>query len=80
MDMLPVMLFFSLVLGLIALGGFLWGIKKGEFDDPEGMRYRVLMDDEEEDRRFLRRIRGRRARALEPPRTGSPGSGMGDMM
>ena len=30
----------SLTLGLIGLLGFLWGMKHGMFDDPEGTRYR----------------------------------------
>lgn len=50
MNILPIMLGVSLVLGLIGLVAFLWGVKHGHFDDPEGMRYRMLLDDEEEDR------------------------------
>ncbi|MDX2469156.1 MAG: cbb3-type cytochrome oxidase assembly protein CcoS [SAR324 cluster bacterium] len=50
MDMLPVMIFVSLFLGGLGLVGVLWGLKNGQFDDPEGSRYRVLFDDEEEDR------------------------------
>jgi len=49
MELLPIMLGVSLFLGLLGLGAFLWGLKNGQFDDPEGMRYRVLLDDDEED-------------------------------
>lgn len=50
MDILPLMLGVSLVLGLLGLLAFLWGMKTGQFDDPEGMRQKVIVDDEEEDR------------------------------
>ena len=36
-------------MGLIGLLGFLWGMRPGLFDDPEGTRYRILLDDQEED-------------------------------
>lgn len=49
MDILPIMLGVSLVLGLLGLGAYLWGLKNGQFDDPEGMRYRIILDDEEEE-------------------------------
>jgi len=38
----------SLVLGAIALGAFLWGIKNGQFDDETKMMNQVLYDDENE--------------------------------
>jgi cbb3-type cytochrome oxidase maturation protein len=49
MDILPLLIGISLTLGLIGLLGFLWGMKHGMFDDPEGTRYRILLDDQEED-------------------------------
>ncbi|MDB3917056.1 cbb3-type cytochrome oxidase assembly protein CcoS [bacterium] len=49
MDILPLLIGISLSLGLIGLLGFLWGMKHGMFDDPEGTRYRILLDDQEED-------------------------------
>ena len=50
MDILPLMLGISLFLGLLGLFAFLWGLRTGQFDDPEGMRYKFLLDDEEEER------------------------------
>lgn len=38
----------SLILGAIALGAFLWGIKNGQFDDETKMMNQVLYDDENE--------------------------------
>ena len=49
MDILPLLIGISLSLGLIGVLGFLWGMKHGMFDDPEGTRYRILLDDQEED-------------------------------
>jgi len=37
----------SLGLGLAAWFGFLWTVKSGQYDDPEGPKYRMLDDDEE---------------------------------
>jgi cbb3-type cytochrome oxidase maturation protein len=51
----------SLALGLLAWLGFLWSVRSGQFDDPEGPKYRMLRDDDED--------------AEEPPRT--PGRGPG---
>ncbi len=50
MDVLPLMLGVSLLLGSVGLAAFLWGWKNGLFDDPERVRYKILLDDEEEDR------------------------------
>lgn len=41
------LLIFSLLVGLAAWLVFLWAIRKGEFDDPEGPKYRMLDDDDE---------------------------------
>jgi cbb3-type cytochrome oxidase maturation protein len=38
----------SLILGGIALGLFIWAGKKGQFDDIEGPKYRMLNDDDDE--------------------------------
>lgn len=38
----------SLILGAIALGAFLWGVKNGQFDDSTKMMNQVLYDDENE--------------------------------
>jgi cbb3-type cytochrome oxidase maturation protein len=37
----------SLALGLAAWLFFLWSVKSGQYDDPEGPKYRMLDDDEE---------------------------------
>ncbi|MGA1644414.1 MAG: cbb3-type cytochrome oxidase assembly protein CcoS, partial [bacterium] len=55
MDILPLMLGVSLFLGGVGLASFLWGWKLGLFDDPERVRYKILLDDEE-DRPFLTSI------------------------
>ncbi len=50
MDVLPLMLGVSLLLGGVGLAAFLWGWKNGLFDDPERVRYKIILDDEEEER------------------------------
>ena len=37
----------SLALGLLAWLGFLWSVKSGQYEDPEGPKYRMLDDEEE---------------------------------
>ncbi len=41
----------SLALGVGAWLFFLWSVKSGQYDDPEGPKYRMLDDDEDEPRR-----------------------------
>ncbi|MEQ8556956.1 MAG: cbb3-type cytochrome oxidase assembly protein CcoS [Henriciella sp.] len=36
----------ALLLGLLGLGAFIWATKSGQFDDPEGARYRILIDED----------------------------------
>jgi cbb3-type cytochrome oxidase maturation protein len=36
----------SLGLGLVAWLGFYWSVKSGQYDDPEGPKYRMLDDDD----------------------------------
>jgi cbb3-type cytochrome oxidase maturation protein len=36
----------SLGLGIAAWLGFLWSVRSGQYDDPEGPKYRMLDDDE----------------------------------
>jgi len=36
----------SLGLGLLAWLFFLWTVRSGQYDDPEGAKYRMLEDDE----------------------------------
>jgi len=38
----------SLGLGLAAWLAFVWAVKKGEFDDPEGPKYRMMNDDDDD--------------------------------
>ncbi|MBI1385133.1 MAG: cbb3-type cytochrome oxidase assembly protein CcoS [Rhizobiales bacterium] len=35
----------ALVLGLVGLLAFLWALRSGQFEDPDGAAYRVLDDD-----------------------------------
>jgi cbb3-type cytochrome oxidase maturation protein len=39
----------SLGLGLAAWLGFLWSVRSGQYDDPEGPKYRMLEDEDQED-------------------------------
>lgn len=41
----------ALLLGAAGLGAFMWALKSGQFEDPEGSAARILLDDdlEEED-------------------------------
>jgi cbb3-type cytochrome oxidase maturation protein len=36
----------ALLLGLLGLGGFLWSMRSGQFDDLDGAGSRILFDDE----------------------------------
>jgi cbb3-type cytochrome oxidase maturation protein len=38
----------SLLLGLAAWLFFLWTVRSGQYDDPEGPKYRMLEDDDEQ--------------------------------
>jgi cbb3-type cytochrome oxidase maturation protein len=40
--LIPVALF----LGLLGLAAFVWALKAGQFDDPDGAAARILLDDE----------------------------------
>ncbi|PHS78483.1 MAG: cbb3-type cytochrome oxidase assembly protein CcoS [Rhodospirillaceae bacterium] len=37
----------ALILGLAALGAFLWSLKSGQYEDMEGAANRILFDDDE---------------------------------
>ena len=39
----------ALFLGLLGLGGFMWAMRSGQFDDLDGAAERILYDDEDED-------------------------------
>ena len=36
----------ALVLGLSGLAAFIWSIRSGQFDDPEGAANRILIDED----------------------------------
>ena len=38
----------SLTLGLGAWALFVWSVRSGQYDDPEGPKYRMLDDDDDE--------------------------------
>jgi cbb3-type cytochrome oxidase maturation protein len=40
----------SLGLGVAAWLGFLWSVRSGQYDDPEGPKYRMLEEEEDESR------------------------------
>ena len=40
----------SLALGVAAWLGFLWTVRSGQYDDPEGPKYRMLEDDDDDAR------------------------------
>ena len=36
----------ALGMGLVGLAAFLWSLRSGQFDDPQGAAERILMDDD----------------------------------
>lgn len=38
---------FSVALGLLAVGAFLWTLRAGQYDDDRGAAERILIDDDE---------------------------------
>jgi len=45
MSALVLLIPIALLLGLVGLAAFLWALKDGQFDDPEGAAARILQDD-----------------------------------
>jgi cbb3-type cytochrome oxidase maturation protein len=39
----------ALLLGGLGLGAFLWALKSGQFEDPDGAAARILLDDDLEE-------------------------------
>ena len=37
----------SLALGLVAWLAFVWSVRSGQYDDPEGPKYRMMDDDDD---------------------------------
>jgi len=56
---LGLLIVLSLALGVAAWAFFMWTVKSGQYDDPEGPKYRML-DDDEGDRRPRRKAKERR--------------------
>lgn len=46
MDVLLYLIPIALVMGVIGLVAFMWALKSGQFDDPEGAANRILRDDD----------------------------------
>lgn len=46
MNLLIFLIPVALCLGLLGLGAFLWSLKSGQYDDPDGAAERILHDDE----------------------------------
>lgn len=40
---------FSVLLGLIAVGAFVWSLRSGQYDDVQGAAARILIDDVDPD-------------------------------
>ncbi|BBK32699.1 cbb3-type cytochrome oxidase maturation protein [Stella humosa] len=51
MDSLIFLIPVALILGALGLTAFLWSLRSGQFDDPEGAARRILLDDPRDDRR-----------------------------
>lgn len=47
MDILYLLIPLGLVVLGIAIWGFIWAVKTGQFDDMEGPAHRILMDDDD---------------------------------
>jgi cbb3-type cytochrome oxidase maturation protein len=45
MDSLIILVPIALGLGLLALAGFLWALRSGQYDDLDGAATRILFDD-----------------------------------
>ena len=48
MSILLLMIPLALCLGLIGLGGFIWSLKSGQYDDLEGAAQRILISDKDD--------------------------------
>ena len=46
MPILALVIVLSLLLGAVAWAFFVWTVKSGQYDDPEGPKYRMMDDDE----------------------------------
>jgi cbb3-type cytochrome oxidase maturation protein len=48
MNIMIVLIPAALTLGGLGLAAFFWSLRNGQYEDLEGARHRVLIDDEEE--------------------------------
>ena len=46
MEVLVILVPLALALGLVGLGGFLWSLKSGQYDDLQGAAERILHQDD----------------------------------
>jgi len=49
MNILLLLIPAALFLGGLGLAGFIWALKSGQFDDPDGAAARILLDDEDDE-------------------------------
>lgn len=49
MDVLLYLIPIALFLGFLGLVGFIWALRSGQYDDPEGAAERILFDEENEE-------------------------------
>jgi cbb3-type cytochrome oxidase maturation protein len=47
MEVLVYLVPMALALGLLGLGGFLWSLKSGQYDDLDGAAWRAILDEDE---------------------------------
>lgn len=50
MDALILLVPIALALGLLGLGGFLWALRAGQYEDLDGAATRILFDDQTAER------------------------------
>lgn len=46
MSVLVFMVPLAILLGAVGLAAFMWALRSGQFDDPDGAAVRILLDDE----------------------------------
>lgn len=46
MEVIVILLPLALLLGLFFIGAFIWSARKGQYDDLETPRFRMLLDDQ----------------------------------
>ena len=51
MSILVYLIPIALLLGVIGLAAFIWSLRSGQYDDLDGAAQRILIDDEDEERK-----------------------------